>query len=460
MGLFWLDREHNTRPSVALWIPQIWFLLACSRPVSTWLAGGKGASLDSATSHLSEGSPIDRAVVTFLLLLALIVLLSRQNKVQLNLRTCWPVVLFFLYCVVSVTWSDFPEVAAKRLIRVIGDLLMVMVIWTDAQPLDALSVLLARLTYTLIPLSILLSKYYEIGRSYSPWTGETSFSGVADEKNTLGAICLLLGIAALWKLLNLYSDRENAHRKRYMLVQIVILAMIGYLLVVADSVTAKSCMMLISCLMIALRFPMFAKSKFWVHAFVVVTLTIPVLIAFFGALFPAFFHSMGRSATLTDRTLIWAYVVKLVPNDLIGTGFGSFWLGHRLQVMIENVTHIWIPNQAHNGYLEIFINLGWIGVALLSLILFWGYFRVIRAWRQKRTASDLLLAFFLIALITNISEASFFREQVAVWLFFLLAITMPEVPVAAPSEPLMDSRKPPRRHRTTTLEQEPVWSAR
>jgi exopolysaccharide production protein ExoQ len=460
IGLFWLDRERTTRTSAALWIPQVWFLLACSRPISTWLNSGSEVSLDFATSHISEGSPVDRAVGTFLLLLALIVLLGRQNRVRLSLRTCWPLILFFVYCVVSVVWSEFPQIAMKRLIRVVGDWLMVLVIWTDAQPIDALTILLARLSYTLIPLSILFSKYFQLGREYNFWMGETAYIGVTDNKNTLGAICLLLGIASVWQALNLHGDRSKPHRKRYLLVQLAVFTMVAYLLAKADSVTSISCMLLVSGSMLALRFQIFSRRRFWVHSIVFVTLVIPVFIAFFGTLMPGVLHSMGRSATLTDRTLIWAWVIKLVPNDWIGTGFASFWLGPRLNVMIENVTHVWVPNQAHNGYLEVFINLGWIGVALLALVVLWGYFRIIRAWRQKRPASDLMLAYFLIGMITNLSEASFFRELVPAWLFFLVAITMPPTTVEEAPEPLIDSRERTHRQVARTFEQDPAWSVR
>jgi O-antigen ligase len=111
----------------------------------------------------------------------------------------------------------------------------------------------------------------------------------------------------------------------------------------------------------------------------------------------------------------------------VGTGYGSFWLGQRLDAMITNVTHTWVPNQAHNGYLEIFANLGWIGVALLGVVVLWGYVKVIHAWRGKAEASDLMIAYFVIGVISNISEASFFRNAIPVWLFFMIAVTMPLV---------------------------------
>jgi exopolysaccharide production protein ExoQ len=322
---------------------------------------------------------------------------------------------------------------------------MVLIIWTDQQPIAALTRLLAITSYTLIPLSILLIKYYSFGRGYDFWTGETVYNGVATDKNALGAICVLLGVASVWHLLNLYGrTRHITHRKQRIVVNVVILAMVVFLLGQANSVTSLSCAGLVTFALLVLRCRVFARKRFLVHLLVFLIIFIPVLITLLGA-FPGALQEMGRNATLTERTLIWSWVIKLVPNQWVGSGYGSFWLGHRLEMMINNVTHIWIPNQAHNGYLEVFANLGWIGVGLLGLVLFWGYFRIIDAWRRKGPASDLMLAYFLIGVISNISEASFFRNLVPVWLFFMIAITVPLIEEKRSSEQLIGAREPGRR---------------
>ena len=74
---------------------------------------------------------------------------------------------------------------------------------------------------------------------------------------------------------------------------------------------------------------------------------------------------------LTGRTGIWQTVLNEPNNPLLGTGYASFWLGERLQ-------RIWAlyPRtpllQAHNGYIEVYLNLGMVGVALLGGVLWTG----------------------------------------------------------------------------------------
>ncbi|MGH9642929.1 MAG: O-antigen ligase family protein, partial [Terriglobales bacterium] len=89
------------------------------------------------------------------------------------------------------------------------------------------------------------------------------------------------------------------------------------------------------------------------------------------------------------------------------------------------VTHGWVPNQSHNGYIEMYANLGWIGVMLLALIIIVGYLHVIKAWRRSAPASDLALAYIVAVVISNMTEASLFRMLIPAWLFFLLAVTVP-----------------------------------
>ena len=261
-GLFWLDRKRNAWSSPALWIPQAWFMLACSRPVSAWFSQNTEIDLSSISAQISEGSSVDRAVGAGLLILGLIVLFSRRHKVGQQLRHCWPIVIFLLYCLVSLTWSDFPDVAFKRLTRVIGDWAMILVVWTDPKPINALMRLLARTAYTLIPLSVLFVKYYPLGRTYGYWSGETSYIGVTEDKNTLGAICLLFGVASVWHMFNHVSDsRSIIYRNRRIVVHIVILAMVVYLLAKADSVTSLTCGLLVTFVLWALRWRVFARKK-------------------------------------------------------------------------------------------------------------------------------------------------------------------------------------------------------
>ena len=48
-------------------------------------------------------------------------------------------------------------------------------------------------------------------------------------------------------------------------------------------------------------------------------------------------------------------------------------------------------NEAHNGYIEIYLNLGWVGVCLLAIILISGYRRAVSAFRGNSAVGSLVV---------------------------------------------------------------------
>src|SRR5207253_7770730 len=72
----------------------------------------------------------------------------------------------------------------------------------------------------------------------------------------------------------------------------------------------------------------------------------------------------GHNATLAGRGELWRQLLGLHTNPIFGVGFESFWLGDRLRTLAAQ--HWWAPNEAHNGYLETYLNLGLIGLFILT----------------------------------------------------------------------------------------------
>src|SRR6266700_1757065 len=101
--LFVLDRDR-VRTSKALWIPVVWLLISESRPVSSWLQ--MDATFQRPDQYL-DGSPVDRLAFACLILAGLIVIFIRARQTGNFLRANIPILIFFAYCAVSTTWSDF-----------------------------------------------------------------------------------------------------------------------------------------------------------------------------------------------------------------------------------------------------------------------------------------------------------------------------------------------------------------
>jgi O-antigen ligase len=417
IGLFYLDRAPRTRLSQALWIPTVWFFIVATHPLSYWFNIRAQANM---VLRYEEGSPFDASVYGLLICAGLGVLAGRPNKLAAFLRNNWAIILFFLYCAVSIAWSDFPLVSFKRWIKAIGDLVMILILVTDARPVDAVKRLLTWLGFVLLPLSVLFDKYYpNLSRAYS-MSWQVMIAGVTGGKNELGGLCLVTGLGSLWVLLDLWQNRETPFRRRRLLARGIILAMAVLLCNQANSMTSFSCLLMAVTVMVLSGLRGVRRHRGRVHMLVAGL----VVLSIFATLLDesgVLVSLLGRNPTLTGRTDIWRAVLSMHTNPLVGTGFEDFWMGSRLVRADELVGMV--IQEAHNGYIEMYLNLGWIGLILLGTIVVTGYRRIIALYRRSPRIGGALLAFFVVIIIYNLTEAGF-RTLSLIWDMFLLVVVL------------------------------------
>ena len=415
LGLFFLYRNPKERTSKALWLPTIWILLASSRMVSVWLHPPQ--EVEVAASQLTEGSPLDRAILSTLLLAGLIVLLLRYRRLVRVLKMNGPILLFFFYCAVSSVWSPDPGLSFKRWFKAIGDLVMVLIILTDWNRNEAIKRIITRVGFLVVPLSVLMIEYYpSLGQMYSLEDGDTTITGVTTNKNMLGLVCMIVGLGFVWLLIK--ALRADRRRIKHLMVPGVSLAMVLWLLIVARSFTALACFLMGTALLVVVNMPGRERPA-KVHLLVGSMLSGAAIMFIFPEIFVAIIHAFGKNTTLTGRTGLWKVLLAMDTHPWLGAGFESFWVGSRL----NNIWSIfpWQPNEAHNGYLEVYLNLGIVGVSLLGIMLLSGYRSVTAAVRQDPEAGSLRLAYFTVALAYSFSEAGF-RLLDPMWIFLLIAM--------------------------------------
>jgi O-antigen ligase len=110
----------------------------------------------------------------------------------------------------------------------------------------------------------------------------------------------------------------------------------------------------------------------------------------------------------------------MASNFLVGAGFESFWLGPRLQAVWDAFPNLYV-SEAHNGYIEVYLNLGVVGLAAILGVLIHGYRRSVAAFRVNPDLGSLMLAYVLTAAIYSYTEAGFRMLDFA-WISLLLAI--------------------------------------
>ena len=112
-----------------------------------------------------EGSPFNRNVFLSLMVAGLFVLSKRRLAWRTVFRENKWMYVLFIYFLISTLWSDLPFVSLKRWIKNFGNIVMVLVVLTEEDPVRAMQTAFLRCAYILMPLSVLFIKYYaDIGR--------------------------------------------------------------------------------------------------------------------------------------------------------------------------------------------------------------------------------------------------------------------------------------------------------
>jgi exopolysaccharide production protein ExoQ len=410
--LFFLDRTKSSGVSGSIWIPTVWVAILSVKPVGFWLNN------ETSASSILDGSPADRAVFLFLMVLGIFVLMRRQIDWGHFLSSNVLIWLFYFYCAISVLWSDYSFVSFKRWIKDFGNIIMILVILTEIDPIQAVRRVFVWCAFLLIPLSVLFIKYYlEIGRGYNEWTGEPAFTGVATDKNALGRLSMISALVMLWSFVDGQEFRGWWYRIRVHLPECVIFSLCIWLLIKGNSATSKLCFGLGTLALLASRINWIRRSPGILVTGGCALLLLSLLFFAVPDLRGIVAGSLNRQVHLTDRTEIYEGCVKLGTDPLFGVGFASFWLtrdgmrlGRELQV-----------GEAHNGYLETYLNTGLIGVALLLGVISMAARNTVTTLLGGSPVGPFYAALFVAGVIYNYTEAAFNTNSLVGFAVFLIA---------------------------------------
>jgi exopolysaccharide production protein ExoQ len=425
LGLLFFNSAKRSGTSIALWVPLIWMFFIASRLPSQWLGGQVG----NAAQALEEGNPLDRTIFLVLIMVASVVLMSRSFKWGYFFAHNRFLIAFIIFGLLSVAWSDFPFVAFKRWFRDLGNYLMVLVVLSDPSQ-EAVRTFLRRLFYLVIPLSVLLIRYYpQIGRHYSFWTGIPEYVGAATSKNTLGFLCMMSGIFFTWDTVTRWSDGKS-WRARQLPVNVAFMAMTFWLLNVSDSATSRICLIIGCLIVVTARCRWSQRHPAFLKTLIPACFLLYLIVAFGFGLNGVLASKIGRDSTFTGRTVIWQAVLSTNTNPMVGTGYQSFWLGPRLNQVWRLAGPV---NEAHNGYLEVYLDLGAVGLLLLCGLLISSYRAIYRNPEPFSTQGSLSLALWTITLFYNMTEAAFTAAFMC--LTFLLVTVAVSSTAAVPDVP-------------------------
>lgn len=337
-------------------------------------------------------------------------------KLLLNER---PILLLVLLAIVSVIWSDSPATTFRRSIALVGTCLIALYFAARFKIREQLQLL--GWAFGLCMIFSWVFGWLHLGRSVDDLEG--AWYGIYTQKNELGAMMVLsVLLFVLW----------GQVRPRTRWVSWICAAASFALIVASSSVTA----------LIALFVLLFAIPMIWVlrnsnrpGMLILISVIVVVGIALWaGVSLETATQAVGKDPTLTGRTDLWATSILMgLQRPWLGFGYSAFWLGANGQS--AEVWRIvgWAVPSAHNGLLEIWLDLGAVGV-LIAVFGFGRYLRkaiwLIRCTRTWEYAWPLLFLVFLFVL--NLTASTFFGGNNIYWfLYVVIALNLSRFQSAA-----------------------------
>jgi O-antigen ligase len=150
---------------------------------------------------------------------------------------------------------------------------------------------------------------------------------------------------------------------------------------------------------------------------------------------------LGKDATLTGRTQIWAAVMRQIQlRPALGYGYAAIWdedLGSwgPLAWIIHDAG--FRPHHSHNSWLEQWLAMGYVGLA--AWIAFFGQTlaaNVVALYREK--GAYLALPYFVVYAITSLSESIAVQYNDMRWTIFValaVKLALPDPKPVRPSGP-------------------------
>lgn len=407
-----VEQRAARSASMAVWIPAVWMMISASRPLTLWFgAGEKRVGPGNAA-----GSEVDRWTLIGLAVIGIIVLVRRRFDWPGAFRRNGWLLALLAYMFLSTLWSDITAIAMRRWMREIVVVVMAFCLISEANPREALESMLRRSAYILIPFSVLLIRYYgALGRAYGKFSGIEMWTGVTLQKNHLGRLCMigiLCMLPALYKRWRKPVLTPEDRQLAWADISVIVMAL--YLIRGSESATSLATLLLGLTIfggMLLLRRLKISLPQPVLLAMVSILVAFGIATPFEGGTNVARFTGMlGRDETLTGRTEVWADSIGAWQQQpLLGYGTGSFWTDARRK-------RYDIPT-AHNGYLDVLLEHGAVGLILTAAWLLSSTRRLYQGLSVHYVSASLAITFLLVSLVYNVTESAindFTEEMTAV----------------------------------------------
>jgi O-antigen ligase len=316
-----------------------------------------------------------------------------------------------LICVIvlaSTLWSVAPEITFKRSLTFIGSVLLIIYFVEDLGPDSVVRCMVQQLV--LIGVIAVITRV--IWKEYGVMPGTHAAQGVYSHKNFFGAAMAVGVLGAIY----LYIT-DKVKQRHYLWIAVFFLF--------CDTLSTSGTTVLqgVTYFYIFSLYLLAARGRF--GRIVSILGSFPLLgIAVMAATAPdVLFGFMGKDATLTGRTDLWPYVLDFInQRPWLGWGYRSFWQQDNPLAVELWKTLGWLIPEAHNGFLELLLNVGYVGCAAFVYVFFASVITAVQNLKVGNGAIGITAVMsFVGILLYGVTEDVLLNPDLRSIMFYLIA---------------------------------------
>ncbi|HEY4442541.1 MAG TPA: O-antigen ligase family protein [Candidatus Elarobacter sp.] len=345
---------------------------------------------------------------------AVIGLIAEWARVRALIARSPLVLAVVVLAILSVMWSDDPYLTLRRSVGLVGTTAVAYYAVARLTLDEFIDVFAVVAGLVAVVSAFFIAFLPDAGVMQQEYAG--AWRGVFEHKNSFG-----LFLSACIIVLVISAVRSRGTRR---LIAWSVLAMCAVELLGSQSLTSALVAALNVVLLGALWYASKGRAQRRAVAFFAVLGAVAIGLAawvvtdgFTGG------TVLGRDTTLTGRTDIWPSVIDAIwTRPLFGFGYDVFWSDNGPYLHYLPAAVGWRPYHAHNGYLELALDVGAAGVAVAAAAILRG---LVAAWRSIPAAFNAARAWPLLALVyfvlLNLTESYIAKYNNFDWIVFVAA---------------------------------------
>jgi O-antigen ligase len=189
-------------------------------------------------------------------------------------------------------------------------------------------------------------------------------------------------------------------------------------LVIGSEAKGSYVVMMVSILLICLYRLLYMYWKRLIPAATVALTVLAVAAVYVASNADAFLRALGKDATLSGRIPLWTTLLAISSDHRwLGYGFNGFWAAnsHSVWSIVR-----WMPHEAHNGFMEILLQLGLTGLGIFALntaIAIWRSMKLVA--RERTLESQWPLLMLSLILLSNIVGSNLILPNDFMWVAYV-----------------------------------------